>query len=437
MVDESTAPETQPQVGFFDENAPNTGIAKQIETQQSDTEGARIIYGPDEMNIGGRLVVGTPNGYNTIQEAIAAAEDGDIIYVHGSYDAQTAGETFPIQLDLTQKKISLTGGHPAGSEIDATGVNASVIEVLGTGQRDFENRALVSDLKLIGGNVGMRIRGVPYSTYRGLILFKNQSHGIEVDGYTSPEGRPRLSPGLNFIDCMAWSCRGVGFKLNQSAKPANTNFFGCHALFCGLYDGNNLPGVELRGNSSSFHGGTIQNNGAAGIKATYGRGQGLYNIYFEGNGMSSEYPQEIFLPGGSGCFTVRDCYFQGIYARTAPNGRSKGYHGIFVDSAHKVSINNSTYRNYEDALIFVSNVADIDLHRSSHLALDNTPFIKTGSNALRLRDNGDIVPTDLRGVSGLYVGDKGIHNGEGNYPTGLAVWNGNNWISQIDGGAIH
>ncbi len=408
----------------------------QITSQESETEGARFSYGPDEMNVGGRLVVGTPNGYNTIQEAIDAAEDGDFVYVHGSYDAQTAGEAFPIQLDLTQKRVALTGGHPAGSEIDATGTSKNIIEIIGDGENDRRSHALVSDLKLIGGNIGLRIRGVSYSTYRGLIFFKNQSHGVVAEGYTTPEGESRWSRGSNFINCMAWSCRGVGFKLAQSARPANTTFFGCHALFNGLYDGNNLPGVELRGNSSSFHGGTIQNNGAAGIKATYGRGQGIYNIYFEGNGMSSEYPKGVYLPGGSGCFTVRDCYFQGVYARTAPNGRSKGYHGVFVDSAHKVSINNSTYRNYEDAFIYALNVADLELYRSSHLGLDQTPFIKTGSNALRLRNNGDIGPTDLRQISGLYQGDKGVHDGSGNYPAGIAIWNGNNWVSQIDGEII-
>ncbi len=414
----------------------SNNVSPQVETQQTDTGGARLVYGPDEMNVGGRLVVGSPNGYNTIQEAIAAAENGDTIYVHGSYDAQTAGEQFPIQLDLTQKKISLTGGHPAGSVIDATGVDANVIEVLGSGQRDYRNRALIQDLKIIGGNIGLRVQGVPYSTYRGLIFFENRSHGVQVEGYTSPDGEFRGTFGVNFIDCMAWACRGVGFRLDPGARPHSTTFFGCHALYCGLYDGNNLPGVLLRGFSSSFHGGTVQYNGSSGIDARSGAVQGIYNTYLEGNGMSSQYPQEVFVGETSPDLALLDCYFRGNYPQNAPNGRTKGFRGIAIANAPNVSVANSTYQNYEDAFVYVTNARDVDLYRSSHLGLDGTQFVNTTSDVLRLRNHGDIAPTDLRGIEGLYDGDKGIHDGSGGYPLALAVWNGSNWISQIDGGVI-
>ncbi|WP_143423261.1 right-handed parallel beta-helix repeat-containing protein [Halegenticoccus soli] len=418
----------------------NTGTASEIHpqvgAQQADVSGSRFVYGPDKMNIGGRLIVGDPNGYNTIQEAISDAEDGDTIFVHGSYDAQTAGETFPIKLDLTQKKISLTGGHTGGSEIDASGVDANVLEVLGTGQRDYRNRALVDDLTITGGNIGLRLRGVPYSTYRGLIFYQNQSHGVEIEGYTTPEGEFRGTFGVNFIDCLAWGCRGIGFHLNPSARPHSTTFFGSHALYCGVSEENNLPGVQLRGFSSSFHGGTIQNNGAAGIDARSGAAQGIYNTYFEGNGMASPAPEEIFVGETSPDFAVRDCYFNGTLPSDTPNGRGEGYRGISIANAPNVTVQNSVYQNYEDAFVYVSNARDVDLCWSTHLGLDDSQFVNAAPSVLRLRDNGYVAPTDLRGISGLYDGDKGIHDGSGDYPFALAVWNGSNWISQIDGSVI-
>lgn len=54
-------------------------------------------------------------GYSTIAEAWDAASDGDTILVTGTYDAQEAGEEFPVTLDYREKEVTLPGGHPAGS----------------------------------------------------------------------------------------------------------------------------------------------------------------------------------------------------------------------------------------------------------------------------------------------------------------------------------
>ncbi|WP_143423322.1 twin-arginine translocation signal domain-containing protein, partial [Halegenticoccus soli] len=63
-----------------------------------DVQDTAIQIGP-KLNLGGRLIVGKGLAYETIEAAWNDAQDGDKVYVHSSYDAQEAGEQFPIVLD--------------------------------------------------------------------------------------------------------------------------------------------------------------------------------------------------------------------------------------------------------------------------------------------------------------------------------------------------
>ncbi|SFL07835.1 Right handed beta helix region [Halogranum rubrum] len=403
--------------------------ADQVQESRATTA---LQIGP-ELNLGERRVVASGEyGYDTIQDAWEHAASGDIIFVHGSYDAQEAGEEFPIVLDQSQKEVVLTGGHPSGSVIDARHApDKNVIEVLGRGQNDYRNKAIVQKLKIRGGNIGLRIRAAPYSTYKDLVFFQTGSHGVSVETYNDASGAFKGSFGINFRSCVAWSCRGVGFRLSSEARPHSTSFYGCHALWNGYYEGNNAPGVLLRGYASRWNGGTIQNNGSYGIDARGGGSQTVYGTYFEGNGASSEFPHGIYVSKSPG-LSIDSCYFNGHFSREVTNGLRDGHRAIAVVDAKGVDIRNTTFRNYTDAFLYGRNTLDVDIHRPSHDALDETEFLSDASEFQRLRSDGMVQEADLRDTDGLYRGDMGIHNGDGEALWGPAVWNGREWISVME-----
>jgi hypothetical protein len=372
-------------------------------------------------NFGGKLVVGR-GGYRTIREAWEDAQSGDVVYVHSSYDAQEVGEEFPIVLNYEEKEVMLTGGHPSGSVIDAGDADANVVEVLGRGMNDYRNNPLVQNLKIVGGNIGLRIRAAPYSSYKDLVVYKTKSHGISVEEYTDERGDFKGTFGATFRNVMAWSCGGSGFRLDTAAHPHSTSFFGCHSEFNSGY------GVQLRGYSCRWVGGTIQNNGSHGVDARSGCGQFLSGVYFEGNGTDMDFPVEVYVSESAPGFTCDSCYFQGHFARNFGNGRDDGAIGIAVIGGPHASISNCTYRNYDECFLLVRDARDVDIHAPSHCPLDGTTFLER-DGAERLRSDGVVQEEDLRFVEGVYRGDMGIHNGEGEFLWGPAIWNGREWLS--------
>lgn len=390
-----------------------------------------------ELDLGGRLVVGGPDalGYDTIGGAFAAAEDGDVVFVHGAYDAEDAGEDFPIVLDYTEKQVVLSGGHPSGSEIDARHTDENVVEVVGRGHADYRNNALVQHLKIVGGATGLRIQAAPYSSYKDIVLHGCRDDGVRVERYTDPDGNRKNSFGITFRNLMAWRCGGAGFRLEQYAAPHSTTFYGCEALFNGLETG--APGVQLRGTSTRWMNGTIQNNGGFGVDARAGTSQMLNGVYFEGNGMAQDRPHGVFVDEDSGGFVLTGSYFNGAYYREPPNGLHQADRAIVVVGAPGVELARCTYRNYSDAFLHVRETRDADVHVPSHTAFDGTEFHDSEDNE-RLRSDGTILPTDVRrgSVEGRFEGDVAIHDGSGAAPFGHALWNGRNWISGVTGAAI-
>jgi hypothetical protein len=397
----------------------------------ADVQDTSIQIGPN-LNLGGRLIVGKGLAYKTVEAAWEDADDGDQIYVHSSYDAQEAGEEFPIVLNNEEKEVTLTGGHPSGSVIDAGDTDENVIEVIGRGQNDYRNNPIVRNLKITGGNIGLRIRAAPYSMYQNLIFYQTSSHGVQIDGYTDADDTFKGTFGVNFEYCVAWSCGGNGFRLETDARPNSTTFYGCHSLYNGRYGDATLPGVQMRGFSTRWHGGTVQGNGGFGIDVRSGSAQSIYGTYFEGNGAKRDFGYDVYAGGTASGLAIEASYFQGKYLRGAPSGRSEAFGAIAVVGAPNVSIENATYRNYEDAFVLIRNARDVDVHRTSHLPLDDTPFLRQDDDALRVRNNGVVQETDLREVQGFYRGDLGVHDGSGDGLWGLAIWNGSEWVSVMN-----
>jgi hypothetical protein len=399
-----------------------TGSATMTDSETTDDGPETFEFGGDRLILGGTRVVGA-NGYTTIREAWDDASSGDTVYVHSSYDAKAAGETFPIELNYEEKEVLLTGGHPSGSVIDASHTDANVIEVLGRGMNDYRNNPLVENLKIVGGNVGLRIRAAPYSSYRNLVFYKNGSHGASIEAYTDPDsGREKGTWGATFNDCQAWSCGGNGFHTQQAALPHGTTFASCKATW------NGGIGFNLRGYTNKVVNGTAQLNDSYGIKAKSGMCNLIQGVYVEGNSRAGDYPVEIYAKNADG-LAITNCYFNGINPGPTAHEYDHVRRGVNVHDTRKLSVRDCVGRNYGDSLIALFSCIDPDLHAASHYVFDVDgglfPDDITDHGNVRPRSGGSILPMALSGVEGQFEGDTGYHVGPER--EGPAVWRDGDW----------
>lgn len=377
----------------------------------------------DRLVLGGTHVVGT-TGYPRIQDAWDAAGSGDEVYVHSSYDAKSVGEEFPIVLDYEEKEVMLTGGHPSGSVIDARHSNENAVEVLGRGMNDYRNNPVVRNLKIRGGNVGLRVRAAPYASFQNLVLQENGSHGIHVQLYTDPDsGRKKGTFGCSFHNCQVWSAGGDGFRTEVDAMAHATTLDDCKATWC---DG---AGVRLSGYASRVTNSTIQLNGDFGIKVRNAWAITIANNYIEGNSRGRDFPIEVYGLWADG-LTVEDNYFNGILPSGAAHDYDSVQRAVNVHQSEHVSVQNNAARNYGDGFIALFDCVDPDLHiGSNHLfemdfqALD----LKQHGN-VRPRSDGVILPMDLSDVDGAHDCDRGIHVRE-NGRTAFCTWRDGDWYT--------
>lgn len=366
---------------------------------------------------GGRLVVGEA-AFDTIEDAWAEAESGDTIYVHSSYDAAAVRESFPIRLDFREKEVTLTGGHPSGSVIDASHTDRTVIEVVGAGPKEYTNNPVVRNLRIVGGDVGLKISSAPFSTYENIVFDGTGSHGVELTEFDA-DGTPYGTFGTTFTNCQAWGCDGNGFHLNRDAVPHGTTFAYCKATACGGH------GFRLRGTSVRMFACGTQLNYGLGIIARGGFNSLLQSVYVEGNARGSQHedaPSEIEIRRTDG-FTVENCYFHGIYPRGSDHEFDRVQRGITARNAHGLSLRNCTVRRYGRGFVALDGCRDPDIHRPSHVIRETQLF--GGPTGIRTRSDGVVLPGDLSSVDGAYEGDMGYHLGDEH--EGLAVWRRGRW----------
>jgi len=407
---------------------PLAGKAEAKDTEQMDIETTQMEsyesfeFGPDRLVLGGTRVVGA-EGYPTIAAAWEEAESGDEIYVHTSYDAEAAGEEFPIVLDYEEKEVMLTGGHSSGSVIDASHTSENVIEVLGRGHNDYRNNPVVQNLKLVGGGVGLRIRAAPFSSYENLVFYQNGSHGVSIERYTDPDSGDRKGTfGATFSNCQVFSAGGDGFYNDRMAMSHGTTYFGCRAT------NNDGVGFRLHGYTNKIIGGTSQLNGDYGIEARLGKASLVQGTYIEGNARSNDFPVELYARNADG-LTVENCYFNGINPRGAEHGYEYVQRGVNVHETQKLSVRNCVARNYGQGLVALFSCEDTDVHAPSHHIFDagNGLFATdvTNHGNYRTRSNGIMLPADLTDVEPLTEHDMGYHVGDD--VEGLACFRDGRW----------
>ena len=396
-----------------------------------------IDLSDDAPNVGGRLIVGDV-GYPTVQEAYDDASDGDTVYIHSSYDAQAAGENFPIVIDQNEKEVALVGGHPSGSEINASHTSGeNVVEVYGRGSADYRNTPLIKNLKLVGGDVGLQVVSSPNATFAHLILFNNRSHGVHL---TTTSSDSTGTFGTRWFDCEAWSNGGDGFRAEQEASPHGTTFIRCNATWNGW--NNHGSGVHLAGYSSVFWGGTAQRNSRYGVNLIRGGSQVCRDTYFESNGLEASIPVQLRTTNTFGS-VIDGCYFLGRMLGASSNmsnvqGHDRAARAVHLHGSRGCTVRSCTHRHHRDGFISVmgSGSWDNDLHESSHYQIGSEDPFLYQDTADRTRSNGIIIEQDLRDVEGQFVGDRGIHDGSGRSSWGLCMWNGSTWVSIVDGNTV-
>lgn len=341
--------------------------------------------------------------HSTIQGAWDAASSGDQVYVHSSYDAQSGGESFPIELDYLDKEVHVRGGHPSGSVIDAGDTDANVLEIKGTGAQDYQNSPVVSNLTLKGGSVGLRILGAPFSSYQNLLFHQTGSHGIELCE-REINGSKYGTFGSLLINCQAWNCGGNGFHLNTSAAPHGTTFTQCKATACtGM-------GFRLAGACVSVLGGGTQLNYGFGIRANSTMALDIESVYIEGNSRRTEAdaPTEVYLSSTDGTH-IEDCYFHGINPRGANHDFKRVQRGISAHDSPGLTVSDCVVRRYGQGFLSLFGCADAEVAPSSHTLMETGLWAVEPDYTARIRSNGVILPCDLSQVTGTFDGDAGLY----------------------------
>lgn len=398
------------------------GRSENRNLQQSLSD-STFEFGGDSLVLGGTHVVGN-DGYDTIAAAWDAAESGDVVYVHSSYDAQAAGEKFPIVLDYEQKQVMLTGGHPSGSVIDARHADENVVEVLGRGMNDYRNNPVVQNLRIRGGKTGLRVRAAPYASFRNLVLHENGNHGVHVELYTDPDsGRKKGTFGAAFYNCQAWSAGGDGFRTEVDAMTHATTLNDCKATWC------KGAGVRLSGYASRVVNSTIQLNGDYGVKVREGWAMDVKDNYIEGNSRYRDFPIEVYGKMADG-LTVEGNYFNGIMPSGATHDYDSVQRAVNVHDSDHVSLKNNAARNYGDGFVAMVDCIDPDVHMGSNHLFDvefEAMDLRAHGN-VRPRSDGVIMPMDLSNVQGGYPCDRGIHVRD-NGRTAMCTWRNGKWYT--------
>lgn len=388
-------------------------------TATDSTRSQACVLGAGETILGGDLVVGA-DGYETIQAAWNEARSGDTVYVHSSYDAESAGEQFPVVLDYSQKEVMVAGGHPSGSVVDASHTDSDIFHVEGVAQYDYRNHPILQNLKLVGGNVGLRIKGAPHNLFQNLVVFDTGSHGITLEEGTGADGESLGSFGNTFLNCQVWNAGGDGFREFTSSNPHATNYAYCKAIAC------QGVGFRLRGFMTKVQGGDAELNHSYGFDIRSGQGIHLTNVYIEGNARDESFPVEVYAKRAHG-LVIDGCYLHGINPRTTTHSYDRVQRAINVHDSRHVVVENCTVRRYGEGGIALFGCADADIHRASHNCseADLLASDPTANGCVRARSDGAILPQDLSAVDGAFEGDHGYHaDGTDIYP---AVWYGGQW----------
>lgn len=408
-----------------------TDVLDQIDDEERRATIATLVEdefeGVDTGALSGILFVGTDGTHDTIMAAWEDARDGEAIVVLSSYDADEAGEEFPIVLDRSEREVSLVGLDPSGSVIEAGDHDGDVIRCIGRGPSDYRNSPYLAKLRINGGETGVKILGAPNAYFENVKVFGASRHGWQVSTNDDVGG----SHGLMFQKCEAWTCGGVGFRLDRDANAHGSMFVRCNATWNGYADDGPHPGVYLTGYSSVWNGGTVQQNSHYGIHMERDGGIVVRDAYIESNGIEREgRPTQVYANGALGGL-IEGCYFNGTLMdgsrRHSPTDHDRAERQITLQNCRTTAVRDCAYRFHEEGFIAVQgpSALDNDVYEASHDPVggeDSAGPFWAADRGTRTRSGGVIRPTDLSEIEGKYEGDLGIDEDRG-----IAVWMGNEW----------
>lgn len=340
---------------------------------------------------------------DSLQSVLNKTARGDDVVIMDGYRPKT--DSWPVRIDTEVRisssphnRIEVPDSSGAGLLLDLDGPNRPPGVTLVNVYIDAK-----------GTKSAFRIQNARYCTLVGCIAEHASDYGFLVN---SDDAAPNSN---RFFHCDAHINDGHGFYIDELAH--STFMVGCRAIANGgrgLWSGNNY--------ASSWVGGGLERNGNQGVYIDGSEVFTIQNAYIEGNAEDSS---DEILVDRSQTTTIANTYLNGL-----DNSETNG---IRFRNSRNCSVRNIEYRNL-NGLVVNDGSTDTDLHRSSHYALDDSPFLVEDSGT-KTRDRGVIAPTNLSKVNGQYKGDRGIHNGS-NGPFGLAVWNGSAWVSMRNGKTI-
>lgn len=323
------------------------------------------------------------------------------------YTAQQ--EAFPLTI---QKRVTLAGGNYTCLKPPSD--KAAIEIAMDDAPSNRPPGPHIEDLSTKGGKHGIKYTGGRYSLLRDIDVNEAESHGIVFADKTFNGEKDPACNSHHLYSVTAESNGGHGFKLGIRAHA--TNMFACQ----GYKNGKSGLYAPRKNMASNVYGGSYEQNNDHGIDVDGANSFTVDGTYIEYNGKGHDAATSGIHVAGE----TSNATFKNIYG----NGWGHAHRLFDIRSGNNISVKNALYTQYKTGMLYASDrVKNLDVHRSTHSSLDDTPFGVSQANPTR--SFGTIQPCDLTQVEGRFPGDEGVHQGTSGSLI-KCVWDGQNWCPQ-------
>ncbi|WP_158056138.1 right-handed parallel beta-helix repeat-containing protein [Halorussus halophilus] len=388
----------------------------------TDTGGTSGFSGFDTVHI-----VGDGDGmYTTIQGAHddlpgdGAGANGAVV-IADSYDS--SDEQFPVVVD---GYADIRGMSNTGTVIYNGDSTKNTFVFTATEQHNTES-PMLSNVRLAGGDNAVVVEGHVGATVQDVTIWGSNT-GIKV----TDNSYSQTCYDNYFRNICISGVEGDGVYVANNTAPHSLTFDNVNVYRAGQH------GYNLRqaGADTVVQNSTIQHADDWGMLIERSISLTLRDLYFERNaekyasGSGNKIDICFHSNGPNHDFLVQGCYF---------NGMNETVCAIHLNSGEAGEIRNCRFNRYDDGyLIQDEEHTDLNVARST-ITTDGREahFYNDGDTwGKRTRQDGIIMSTDLSTTDGKFEADKGIHDGSGSAPQGMAFWLDGQWVSQVDGSII-
>lgn len=373
-------------------------------------------------------VVGSGEGqYTTIQEAhddlpgIGPEANGAIL-VSDTYDSDH--EDFPIVVD---GYADIRGISNTGAVVDNDDPSKDTFIFTAKEQHNTESPTL-SNLRLIGGHNAVTIEGHVGATVQDISIWGSDT-GLKLTDNTYS----RTCYDAYFRNINISGVEHDGVRIDNDVAPHSATFDNVNVYRAG----NHAYHLLQAGACTTIQNCTIQHSDDWGMRIERSVSLTVRDCYFERNaeGYASGSGNKIDIcfhnNGPNHDFLVQGCYF---------NGMNETVCAIHLNSGEGGEIRNCRFNRYDNGyLIQDEEHTDLNVARSTITSDGREAHFYNDGDVwgTRTRQDGVIMSMDLSSTTGKFEADKGIHDGSGGCPEGMALWLDGRWVSQVDGSVIN